>query len=198
MIETSAIEELSEHSAPDRCFLSIYLDGEDREWLERQLSQMPALADGTDLEVENLERTVEMVRDWFDEHAVESRALALFASWAADYVRAVELDVPVERRLVVDSSPFVLPLAEIADEFENWCIVLADNDAARIFEVGGLEITEADRVAGEIKNSVKVGGWSQQRYERRRQKQISEYCSRLLSVLVLIAPGPYVGGRGSA
>jgi len=117
--------------------------------------------------------------------------VALFACWADDYLEAIELEVPVERQVVVDSSPFVMPLAEIADEFETWCVALVDHDSARIFEISGLEIDEVDRAAGNIKNHVKVGGWSQQRYERRREKEIANYCGEIVDRLdELVGDGP--------
>jgi peptide chain release factor subunit 1 len=179
MIDQETIDALAERNAPDRCFVSAYVNDDDLARLEERLAGDDLLAKPTELELENLEPTFEMIREWFDNNSFDSRAVGLFACWADDYLEAVPVDVPVERQVVVDSSPYVLPLAEVADEYENWCIVLADHDGTGIFEVGGLDIDTVDRVAGDIKNSVQVGGWSQQRYERRRQKQISHYCDEI-------------------
>jgi peptide chain release factor subunit 1 len=177
MISFDTIRELADRTAPDRCFVSLYHNGaEDRSWLDRRLDASTLLQTPTALEAENLEETLEMVREHVRETPMHSEAEALFACWADDYLETVEIEVPVEPRIVVDSSPFVLPLAEIADEFETWCVALVDHDAARLFEISGLEIEEVDRAAGDITNHVKAGGWSQQRYERRREKQIDDFC----------------------
>lgn len=179
MIDESEIVALAEKSAPERCYVSVYLNRDDRAWLEGALIPDDVLAEPSGFEAENLEPTMQMLRDELEGRDFESVAVGVFACWADDFLEVVELDVPVERRVVAGPSPFVLPLAEIADEFESWCVVLADHSAARLFQVTGLDIEETDRVAGDIKNSVKVGGWSQQRYERRREKEISEYCDEI-------------------
>ena len=40
------------------------------------------------------------------------------------------------------------------------------------------------RFSGNVKNHVKVGGWSQQRYERRRDKQLQHYAKDIADELM--------------
>ena len=51
-----------------------------------------------------------MIREALDEHGVEG-PMALFASWALDFVVGYALDVAPPDLLWVDSSPYVRPLA---------------------------------------------------------------------------------------
>ncbi len=191
MISFDKIRELAETTAPDRCFVSLYYNRDDERWLEHRLDPSRLLEKPTELELDNFEPTLEMIRDHVEETPAPQKGRAIFACWANDYLETIEIDIPVEHQVIVDSSPFVLPLAEIADEFETWCIALVDHDAARIFEVSGMEIDEVDRAAGDIKNSVKAGGWSQKRYARRRDKQIADYCGEIADRLDdLVGHGP--------
>ncbi len=85
--------------------------------------------------------------------------------------------------LVVDSSPYIRPLAELQDEYENFAVVIADNTCARIFMVTSSTREEEERIHGNIKNHVRKGGWSQQRYERRRDKQLHHYAKDIAEKL---------------
>ncbi len=85
--------------------------------------------------------------------------------------------------MIVDSSPYIRPLAEMQDEYENFAVVVADNKCARIFLVTSSTREPEGQICGNIKNHVKKGGWSQQRYERRRDKQLHIYAKEIADKL---------------
>ena len=58
-------------------------------------------------------------------------------------------------------------------------VVVADNKKARIFLVSSAVAGDEEVVKGNVKNHVKKGGWSQQRYERRRDKQLLLYAREI-------------------
>jgi peptide subunit release factor 1 (eRF1) len=69
------------------------------------------------------------------------------------------------------------------DEFETYAVVYADHARAAIYQAVLGRMTEEKRLRGDIKNHVRKGGWSQQRYKRRRDKEIHNYCREIVSHL---------------
>jgi len=62
--------------------------------------------------------------------------------------------------------------------------VVADNRMARVFLVASTVAGREVQITGNVKNHVKVGGWSQQRYERRRDKQLQDYAKDIADELM--------------
>ena len=60
---------------------------------------------------------------------------------------------------------------------------VADNKKARIYLVSMAVAESGESVAGNVKNHVRKGGWSQQRYERRRDKQLLHYAREIVDAL---------------
>lgn len=180
MAEQIDLRRLADTSGPDRCFLSLYVNtATSWRWVEQQLgSYRDQLEPGGD-ELVNFDKTVAMVRDQLAKGMPASGSKAVFACWLDDFFEAHELDVELRPKVVLDSSPFVRPLAEFLDEFETFGVVFLDHKDARIYLVTGASIAQMDRARGDIKNHVRKGGWSQQRYERRRDKQILHYCKEI-------------------
>ncbi len=179
------LRELAAISAADRAFLSLYVSGpagmtalEKRIRIDRSF-----LKDHTD-ELDYFDRNLEMVEDYFKGNPQKSGSLGLFACWALDFFEVYTLPVRVPDLLWVDSSPYIRPLAELQDEYENYAVVVADNKSAKVFLVTSAVATREAKITGNVKNHVKVGGWSQQRYERRRDKQLKDYAKDIVDQLV--------------
>lgn len=103
-------------------------------------------------------------------------ALEVFESYTLDFI---EERLPLEDSVWFDSSPYIRPIAELKDEFECYVVVRANNHSARVDVVtAGRHETDAS-LLGQIKNHVKKGGWSQQRYARRREKQLANYATEI-------------------
>jgi peptide chain release factor subunit 1 len=169
------LRRLSRMSAPDRVFLSVYLGGREAErWLPGRLRRARELLLGSANELEHFDESRRLLETHLRQHGYRAPR-CVFVCWAIDLAEGYELPVPVKNRLVVDSSPFVRPLAELQDEYEDYAVVVADNRGARIYLVASAVAQDESRVRANVKNHVKVGGWSQQRYERRRDKQIRLY-----------------------
>jgi peptide chain release factor subunit 1 len=97
-------------------------------------------------------------------------------SWLTEDVALMQLPVAAEPAAYLDNSPFLLPAARLLDDFEAYAVVYADHSRAAIYLAALGKLKEESRLRGEIKNHVRKGGWSQQRYERRRDKEIHYYC----------------------
>ena len=181
------LRQLAELTSPDRAFLSVYLAGpRSVEGLEKRFRQLRAALKGGGPEADEREyfdENARMVRDHLKKDPFESGSLALFACWALDYFQAVPLPVPVEDLVWIDSSPYIRPLAELRDEYENVAVVVADNAKARVYLVSSAVAADEEVLKGDIKNHVKKGGWSQKRYERRRDKELLHYAREIAAAL---------------
>lgn len=181
------IEHLAEQTGPEHSYLSVYINADTPlRTLEDLLGNRRELLTDED-DLENFDQSAEQVMEYLREEGFEKKALALFSCWYEDFFDVYSLGVPVEDQVVIDSSPYVRPLAELEDEYETYCVTYLDHDAAQIYLVAGRAMHSADRVSGDITNHVKKGGWSQQRYERRREKEINQYCDEIAEKLQTFA-----------
>ncbi len=179
---------LAELTAPERAFLSVYLSGPQSvrslagrfEQLRRALRRGGPGARG---EREHFDENVNLVNAYLADHPLKSGSLCLLACWALDFFQAAPLEAPVADLVWIDSSPYIRPLAELQDEYENVAVVVADNKRARIFLVASAVAGDQTTVKGNVKNHVKKGGWSQQRYERRRDGQLQRYAREIVEAL---------------
>jgi peptide subunit release factor 1 (eRF1) len=120
-----------------------------------------------------------------DELQPSANGLVLFAcSGADDFFEALQLEVPVEQnRLYVYNQPHLYHLARLDDAYPRYAAVITDANWARIFVFGLGQTIETEQVKGKKVQRVKVGGWSQARYQRRvgnaHQKHIKEIVDSL-------------------
>ena len=179
------LRKLAELSAPDRAFLSLYLSGPaEMAALDKRIRTDRALLKDHPDELEYFDRNMKMVEDYFKRNPHKSGGLCLFSCWVLDFFEVHALPVSVPDLLWVDSSPYIRPLAELQDEYENYAVVVADNKLARVFLVASTVAGREVQITGNVKNHVKVGGWSQQRYERRRDKQLQQYAEDIADELM--------------
>jgi len=182
------LRELAEMTAPERAFLSVYLAGPqsvaqlDKKFqtVRRALQSGSAEEDKRD----HFDENVKLVQEYLERNPLKAGSLCIFACWALDFLRAIPLTAPVKDLVWIDSSPYIRPLAELQDEYENVAVVVANNKKARIFLVSSAVAGSEEVVKGNVKNHVRKGGWSQQRYERRRDKQLLLYAREIVDALV--------------
>jgi peptide subunit release factor 1 (eRF1) len=187
MFNNIDLRELATVSGPERAFVSLYLTTPDSyATLKPRIEKIRSLLADNPEELEHFEENLKLVDQWLAEHRWETDGVCLFVCWALDYVKAFPLTVKGPEFLWVDSSPYIRPLAELQDEYENFVVVAADNTASRIFFVTSARVDEDAKVKGDVKNNVKKGGWSQKRYERRRSNELMHYAKEIVDVLTEI------------
>lgn len=176
---------LAELSAPERAFTSLYVSSPaSLRQLAGKIERVRAFLGGEEAESEHFEESIKLVQAWLEENAPEEfEGIAVFASWALDFVHGYVLPLQVPDLLRVEASPYLRPLAELRDEYETFAVVAADNDATRIFVVTSAVVEEEERVNGGVKNHVKKGGWSQKRYSRRRENELLHYSKAVVERL---------------
>jgi peptide chain release factor subunit 1 len=174
----------------DRCVLAVYFPGEltkGRKALEK-LADLPASLLGAESltpdEAEHLRRSLDLWRAVVSKTSLPT-ALGWVGvvSWLTEEAAFMQLPSEVEPAAYLDNSPFLLPAARLLDDLEAYAVVYADHTRATIFLAALGRLQEESRLRGDIKNHVRKGGWSQQRYERRRDKQIHHYCHALIDRL---------------
>lgn len=185
VLEPVDLRALAELTGPERAFVSLYVSSpEALGQVEDRVERTRLFLDEHPVETEHFEESMEKIRQWIEEHASNDfRGLAVFASWALDYVAGYELPQSVPDLLRVGVAPFLRPLAELQDETETFAVIAADNQATRIFVVTAMHVEDEDRVSGGVKNRVKKGGWSQKRYARRRDHELLHYAQDVVERL---------------
>jgi peptide chain release factor subunit 1 len=184
MFNNIDLRELAGVSGPERAFVSVYLTTPDSyQQLNPRIEKIRALLSDEAVELQHFEENLKLIENWLAEHKWETEGVCLFVCWALDFVKAFPLTIKGQEFIWVDSSPYIRPIAELQDEYENYVVVAADNTASRVFFVTSARADEDAKVKGDVKNNVKKGGWSQKRYERRRSNELMHYAKEIVDIL---------------
>ncbi|MGA1793311.1 MAG: Vms1/Ankzf1 family peptidyl-tRNA hydrolase [Thermoplasmatota archaeon] len=170
-------------------YLSIYLPTASREeegmnetyvtGRERAISK----ALGGDLR-EKFERTFEMASDHISHSPIlGEKGRIIFASEPLGFLHVYRIAVVPERKMILDTSPFLLPLARLRDDYEDYAILLMDSREAKLFSVKSNVISVEGSDSIDLMNKHKKGGMSQMRFNRLRRGAISNFISELVKDL---------------
>ncbi len=185
MIDDATLRDLVGLGGPERAFLTVYLDhGDDLSTAEPALARIRALLADQPAEAEHFAESLAIIRQLDAEtQAPDGGAVAMYASWAADLGQAYTLPAKVGTRVWMGDAPYVRPAYELLDEQEPYAVAVVDNTSAQVFLVRADDVHQTRSLRGDVKNSVKKGGWSQKRYARRRDKQIEAYATEVAAGL---------------
>ena len=134
----------------------------------------------------DVERIVSYATDKIDPAA---NGVAIFACWGAEeFFEAIQLTTPVGDNCVYAyNQPHLYRLAHVDEQYPRYAAVLTDMNTARIFVFGLDQVIGAEEVRGKKVHRVKVGGWSQARYQRRvgnaHQEHAKEVMERLAEIV---------------
>ena len=180
----------AELSSPDRSVLTAYLDLSGG-W-ERAESVLDSRAAhlGRTLsrdEREALDVTVELVRERLAGYRVEGwrrPGLVVFASLSDGSLISLGLPDAPRQMVAVDDEAMVWQLALMLDEYEPVGVIVVDGSRARVLVAAG-EISEEHATSRpQVRHLAKVGGWSQMRYQRRRDQDIRRAAHELVEKAV--------------
>ncbi len=175
-------------------FISLYFNGKDNKFIYRREKAVMAILKGEELE--NFVKTMEEIKKFLRKNA---NNIAIFASYKHDYFKVVNVPTDVKNILVVDSSPYIRPLAELADSWESFTLVLLNSNHARIFSISCDRIAEKKKLSAHIMNKHKKGGWSQARFQRLRKESIHAFFVKVMEELEKFADENIViAGPGQA
>jgi peptide subunit release factor 1 (eRF1) len=168
---------------PERAFLTLYLSGPASvQALDQRFSAIRSMLDD-ETEREHFDENLKLLDGVLEGLSFDTPSVAVFVCWALDVAQTLPLTVGVPDKVWMGSAPFIRPLAELQDEYEDFAVAVVDNTAAQVYFVRAAEVTGEGRVRGDVKNSVKKGGWSQKRYARRREKELNQYAADVAELL---------------
>jgi len=175
---TRLLRSAAELEGDGRTVLSLYLDLADGwepawAWARRRLD---GIAAGLTVdEREALEVSVELIEERSgDLTAVDDTPPGLVAFVSLDDGKLVSLALPVAPRplAAVDEEAVVWQLALQLDEYEPVGVIAVDGSEARVLVAAGRIVEEHDTTDPDVRHLTKAGGWSQMRYQRRRDEDI--------------------------
>ncbi len=175
------LHELARLARTDRTVLSAYLalaDGWDAAaaFVAKEAARLAPFLDAG--ERDYFEGSLSFLSDYVNENKAKGYAgpgLAFFADLGADFVRGVELVMPPAPLLAVDDEAVIAPLALQLDEYQPVGVITVDAAGAKIYIAAGRVAEEEGSLRENIHHLSKVGGWSQMRYQRRRDKEVKRF-----------------------
>ena len=176
------IEELSEtyDKNSEDTFVSLYANKKTyRKFLESRIRICKSILKGNYLE--NFNKTINDIKEALKDFSTNS--IAIFASNKNNYLKYVKLSIELQNSLIVDSSPYIRPLARIQDEWESFTLVLINSNSAKIFSISVGKIETTKKMKTDIINRHKKGGWSQVRFNRLRKGAINAFLSEVVEAL---------------
>jgi peptide subunit release factor 1 (eRF1) len=180
------IRELIHLARADRMILSAYLDlTAGREAAERFVDResariLPLLHDQDAVHFKkSLFFLTGLLKKKKSAHS-DSPGLAFFAVPGTDFTVDVDLAAAPEPLLAIDHEAIVFPLALQLDEYEPVGVIMIDAHCVRVFIAAGQTIENIDSLCQKIHHLSKVGGWSQMRYQRRREKEVHRFTGEAL------------------
>lgn len=169
-------------------YVSLYYDGRDGRFLRRRTKAIQRALDGH--ERENFNATMEHIHTHLD---ANSGPVAIFASDRHDFFYAMQPTVTPDNALIVDSSPYIRPLAALADEYQAFALLLLNHHHARLYDISCSEVAITEELSTHIRSKHSKGGWSQARFQRIRTGAINRFFDEVAEALPdgpLILAGP--------
>jgi peptide subunit release factor 1 (eRF1) len=97
-----------------------------------------------------------------------TNGLAVFSSSGRDLFEAIQLTAPFDEHwFYINDRPQLYPLARVNARFPTYAAVVADTSNVRIFVFATNELVDTKEVTGVKTRGRSIGGWSQNRYQRR-------------------------------
>lgn len=204
------LRSLSDAAVDTDAFLSIYLRTgifatgirDDREFVASRIKAIEKALPGDPKD--DFISTREMVEPILMEPPAKGeKGRIIFASFSQGFLEAYRASTEIEPMVVWGKSPFLLPLARLKGDFEDYGLLLLDSQEARLYMISSGMLVEKDRSRIDLMNRHKKGGWSQMRYNRLRKGAIKSFFSSLIDDLqsredLLNARGLVVAGPGTA
>jgi peptide chain release factor subunit 1 len=132
-----------------------------------------------------LRADVERLRDWFRNGGFDAKGahgLAVFCCGPAGLFETLKLARPVEGRVVVDTSPWIEPLAEMGRD-DRWAVLLVSRRTGRILRGTPDRLEEVEDRVDDVHGRHDQGGWSQANYERSIDADVAEHVRQTISDL---------------
>lgn len=188
-----ALERLAAFEATTFPVITLYLNTQPntngqpdfRQFAQKELSARARTFSAGSAERQSFELDTVRIEKYLQEELNPStRGLAVFACAAADLFETLQLHAPFEEnRLYVYNQPHLFHLTRVDDENPRYAVLVTDANSARIFVFGLGEVIDSERVQSKKVQRVKVGGWSQARYQRRVENAHLHHAQEVIDAL---------------
>ena len=158
-------------------------------YLQREFKALARTWESGSPERHSFDQDVERILSYAaDKIEPAANGVAILACWgAAEFFEAVQLTAPVsEHRVYAYNQPHLYHLALLDEQYPRYAAVLTDTNTARIYVFGLGQVIDAEKIKGDKVHRVKVGGWSQARYQRRAENAHQEHAKEVVERLVQI------------
>ena len=199
---TKLIEKLGSMEPDGKPFFSIYINAEAGQngrdtfpiWLKTELSGEEQKYKDDEAELARFNAVSERILNFVDNEAdAAANGIAIFAGMGeGDFFEVVQLDVPFpESRFYAIDRPHIFPLARAVHENPRYAVLWADKNKADIYVFGGETRIRSDvdveakveSVENDVQSGTSAGGWSQQRYQRRRENFAAQHAKEVVAEL---------------
>ncbi|MGZ4305217.1 MAG: baeRF10 domain-containing protein [Solirubrobacteraceae bacterium] len=171
------LERLARLDAHGHPILSVYVDLDPTRFPtpDTRGTELGALLD--DARRQGGEKDADRVQTWLNANPAigrGARGLALFSSAPTEIFEIVPLPTPVEPLTVLDTVPWLEPLAAMISP-GDWGVAVVSRRAARLLRGGPGGLSEFATVAGDLHRRHAQGGWSQARFQRGIEEQVAAH-----------------------
>jgi peptide chain release factor subunit 1 len=176
------IRELSEIYDGDSndSYVSLYLNkSKDRKFIDRRIKACRSILKKDSLT--NFDNSISIIEEILKKNIGDN--VAIFASNKHNFLKYVSLPMQINNSLIVDSSPYIRPLARIEDEWESFTLLLISSNYAKIFTVSMGRVDDTKKLSADIMNKHKKGGMSQARFNRLRKGAINAFLYEVIKAL---------------
>jgi peptide chain release factor subunit 1 len=166
-------------------FLSIYLVANNRDDSLLVHSKLKAMKRALPADLrEAFVKTIDMIEPQLAAPSIGGeKGRVIFASADGGFLKVFRLSVSLQPMVVLDSSPFLLPLARLKDDYQDYALLLIDSQEARLFLIRSDILVEKKKLSIDLMNKHKKGGWSQMRYNRLRSGAIKSFLTAVVEDL---------------
>ncbi|HYB30959.1 MAG TPA: Vms1/Ankzf1 family peptidyl-tRNA hydrolase [Solirubrobacteraceae bacterium] len=173
--DTDTLERLARFDTHGQPVLSVYINLDPSRFPTpgTRVAQLGSLLDAARRQTATEE--ADRVEEWLSSEpaiARGARGLAIFSS--RHLLEAVRLTEPVEPLAIVDTIPWLEPLAETISP-GNWGVAIVSRRSARLLRGGAGGLTEFATITDQLHRRHAQGGWSQARFQRGIDEQVAAH-----------------------
>jgi peptide subunit release factor 1 (eRF1) len=117
----------------------------------------------------------------------DAHGVALFACQSARLREVLPIRAPFDDTFVLDDTPFLQPLAAVADKAPVALVVFVDGTSARLIPLDTTGTGEEVRLEAEVEGRHRTGGWAalaQARYQRHIAEHREEHLDAVAAAVV--------------
>ncbi|MFO8051147.1 MAG: Vms1/Ankzf1 family peptidyl-tRNA hydrolase [Thermoplasmatota archaeon] len=203
------VRELAEIYEETESYLSIYLPTASKEeisinetYLSSRIRAVEKVIEGES--ASEFEDALELVEAHIKHAPIPGeKGRIIFASSSVGLLHVYRISVEPERTFVLDTSPFLLPLAKLRDDYVDYALLLMDSQQAKLFMIRSNIMEMEDSDSMDLMNRHKKGGMSQMRFNRLRRGAINAFVSEIIEDLEELeelkdSRGVVIAGPGEA